>query len=103
MSNIYIVIKKRFYEQKGIDYSFPVDYRDVRTFSNAEKADEFVQSEINNYAEKIDSPPFGKYEYADYEFNSCNGRYKAYKTFVQERYNDNGVRICYMITKQKIE
>ena len=102
MANVYVVTKKRYFNVKGADYLSAVDYTDIRTFSNETKAEEFVQSEIEEYKKK-DSPPFIKYDYAKYEFSNCNGCYKAYKIYTQEQYNSNGVRIGFMITKQVIE
>jgi hypothetical protein len=102
MANVYVVVKKRFFNVNGTDYAGAVDYTDIRTFSNATKAEEFVQSEIEEYKKK-DSPPFVMYDYAKYEFSNCDGRYKAYKIYTQEQYNHNGVRIGFMITKQEIE
>lgn len=102
MANVYVVVKKRFFNVNGTDYAGAVDYTDIRTFSNATKAEEFVQSEIEEYKKK-GNPPFVIYDYAKYEFSNCDGRYKAYKIYTQEQYNSNGVRIGFMITKQEIE
>ena len=102
MVNVYVVIKKRFFNVEGTDYSGAVDYTDIRVFSNATKAEKFVQSEIEEY-KKEDNPPFVMYDFGKYEFLDCGGRYKAYKIYTQEQYNRNGVRIGYMITKQEIE
>lgn len=102
MANVYVVVKKRFFNVNGTDYAGAVDYTDIRIFSNATKAEEFVQSEIEGYKKK-DCPPFVMYDYAKYEFSNCDGRYKAYKIYTQEQYNHNGVRIGFMITKQEIE
>ena len=103
MANVYVVAKKRFFNVNGTDYAGAVDYTDIRTFSNATKAEEFVQSEIEEYKKK-DSPPFVMYDYAKYELSNLrNGRCKAYKIYTQEQYNSNGVRIGFMITKQVIE
>lgn len=102
MANVYVVVKKCFFNVNGTDYAGAVDYTDIRTFSNATKAEEFVQSEIEGYKKK-DNPPFVMYDYAKYEFSNCDGRYKAYKIYTQEQYNSNGVRIVFMLTKQEIE
>ena len=101
MANVYVVVKKRFFNVNGTDYAGAVDYTDIRTFSNATKAEEFVQSEIKK--KEKDNPPFVMYDYTKYEFSNCDGRYKAYKIYTQEQYNSNGVRVGYMITKQEIE
>ena len=49
MANVYVVVKKRFFNVNGTDYAGAIDYTDIRTFSNATKAEEFVQSEIEEY------------------------------------------------------
>lgn len=102
MANVYVVVKKRFFNVNGTDYAGAVDYTDIRTFSNATKAEKFVQSEIEEY-KKEDNPPFVMYDFGKYEFSNCGGRYKEYKVYTQEQCNRYGVRIGYMITKQEIE
>lgn len=96
---VYLVIRKKFYNSNGTDYSMPIDYLDVRTFSNMKKAEAEVKYQIalNDLESKI---PF--YE-SDMTPNLIGDNCVMYKAYAQQSYNMNGLRYAFIILKQKLE
>ena len=105
MANVYVVTTKRFFTIGGIEYSGAVDFTDIRTFSNADKAEEYAQKQIDIIKKVIypnDCPKFEVYDYTKEEMKNYD-IYKEYKVYAQNTPNIQGVRCGIMIVKQKVE
>jgi hypothetical protein len=104
MANVYVVTTKRFFTIGGIEYSGAVDFTDIRTFSNADKAEEYAQMLIDNINKVYpnDCPKFEVYDYTKEEMKNYY-IYKEYKVYTQNTPNKQGVRYGIMIVKQKVE
>ena len=103
--NVIVVTKKAFYKDfYGNERAMAVDYSDIHTFSNMDKAEDFVQQQIEMEKEfsQFGCPPYEKYVYEDTLIRKSNG-YKAYIVYAQNEYNTNGIRYGYMISKQVVK
>lgn len=104
MANVYVVTTKRFFTIGGVEYSGAVDFTDIRTFSNADKAEEYAQKLIDNIKNVYpnDCPKFEVYGYTKEEMKNYY-IYKEYKVYAQNTPNKQGIRYGIMIAKQKVE
>lgn len=98
---VYVVIKKWFYTNQGIDIAAAIGSEDIRTFSNINKAKEFVENEmvisrINNNVE------FEIYE-EKYNVYASTKVVKSWN-YYQPKYNSSSnIRYGFVIQKQIIE
>ena len=96
---VYVVIRKVYFDHPNIlaDCIFTTDYSDVKTFYDEEKADDFVRRE---FLEEIDfSSPFVLKQPDEVISDSV----VSCKEYVQETFNDHGIKYGVMIIKQKVE
>ena len=96
---VYLVIRKKFYNSHGTDYSMPTDYLDVRAFSNIKKAEAELKYQItlNDLDGNI---PFHE---SDMTPNLIGDNCEMYKVYAQQSYNTNGFRYAFVILKQRLE
>ena len=99
MANVVIVTKHLFMNENGVDYALGMSASDILTFSNMEKAIDYVEEQIKiAYA---DEPKFDRYDW-----NKEDCMYQGVSQMVsysQYSYNNRGIRTAFRIVKQKIE
>ena len=99
----YIVVKQMFYKgESGFDIAMPTSASDIVTFSNWDKAVEFVECEVFYYRSLDENHYEDKFEIYDYAKEECQYQgVEKMKIYAQENYNYNDIRHCFRITKQK--
>lgn len=103
MANVFIVTEHLFYNQNGIgDIPFAMSVTDISTFTNKDKALEYVETLIQ---EKLADSPFVEPKFDRYEYTKEDARNFGVEEIIvysQSTYNSNNVRKSYRIVKQKI-
>ena len=102
MANVYIVVKHMFYSNDCcFDTAMPTSASDIITFSNWDKAVEYVTEQIEFYLSSNHQED--KFTLYDYSKDECKYQgVEKMRIYAQEKYNYNNVRHCFRITKQKI-
>ena len=99
MANVVIVSKHLFMNENGIDYAMGMSASDIVTFSNMDKALDYVDLQIRFV--DVDEPKYDRFEYSKEE---CNYQgVSAMIVFTQNTYNKNGIRHAYRIVKQRVK
>jgi hypothetical protein len=98
----YIVVKQLFYKgESGFDTAMPTSASDIVTFSNWDKAVEFVEEQMAYYL-SAENHYEDKFELYDYNKDECKYQgVEKMRIYAQENYNYNNIRHCFRITKQK--
>lgn len=99
---VYVVLKKQFFNERGVDIPLAVGMSDISTFSTMKKAEEYVKEFVRIIEECPTEPKFEIYN--DNPADAwCDDYCMACKVYAQQKYNRQGLRVGFMILKEIIE
>ena len=94
------VIRKAFYNDKGIDRAIVIGIGDITCFSSWKKAEDFVKSFVK-YDEERGNPKYEIYKQNVTDLFCDDIAVKAV-TYAQQTYDEQGCRVGYTIVQPKI-